>query len=54
MEKDGSLRRNTIILRLSRLGWTQEMISETAGITRGRIAQIVNNTNFGKINNLLS
>jgi len=45
--------RNTVILRLSRLGWLQEKIAETTGITRGRIAQIVNNTNFGKINTLL-
>ena len=30
------------------------MISETAGIIRGRAAQIINNTNFGEINNLLS
>jgi plasmid maintenance system antidote protein VapI len=37
--------RNTVILRLSRLGWLQEKIAETTGITRGRIAQIVNNTN---------
>jgi plasmid maintenance system antidote protein VapI len=50
--------RNTVILRLSRLacppsfwrGWPQEKIAETTGITRGRIAQIVNNTNFGEIN----
>jgi plasmid maintenance system antidote protein VapI len=46
--------RNTVILRLSRLGWLQEKIAETTGITRGRIAQIVNNTNFGEINILLS
>ena len=35
-------------------GWTQEKISETAGATRGRVAQIVNNTNFSEINTLLS
>ena len=46
--------RNTVILRLSHLGWPQEKIAETTGITRGRIAQIVNNTNFGEINILLS
>jgi len=46
--------RNTVIIRLSRLGWPQEQIAETTGITRGRIAQIVNNTNFGEINTLLS
>ena len=54
--------KNTVILRLSRLaclpsfwrGWLQEKIAETTGITRGKIAQIVNNTNFGEINTLLS
>ena len=46
--------RNTVILRLSRLGWPQEKIAETTGVTRGRVAQIVNNTNFGEINTLLS
>ncbi|WP_413907850.1 hypothetical protein [Desulfobacula sp.] len=46
--------RNSIILKLSRLGWTQEKISETTKMTQGRIAQIINNTSFGNINNLLS
>jgi transcriptional regulator with XRE-family HTH domain len=46
--------RNIIIIRLNRLGWTQEKIAETTGVTRGRVAQIVNNTNFGEINTLLS
>ena len=46
--------RNTVILRLSRLGWPQEQIAEIAGMTQGRVAQIINNTNFGEINNLLS
>jgi transcriptional regulator with XRE-family HTH domain len=46
--------RDTVILRLSRLGWPQEQIAESAGVTRGRIAQIVNNANFDKINTLLS
>jgi DNA-binding XRE family transcriptional regulator len=54
--------RNIIIIRLSRLacppsfwrGWLQEQIAETTGVTRGRVAQIVNNANFGEINNLLS
>ncbi|MGD9159755.1 MAG: MerR family transcriptional regulator [Desulfobacteraceae bacterium] len=46
--------RNTIIMRLSRLGWTHEQISELTGLTHGRIAQIVNNANFGEINNLLT
>ncbi len=46
--------RDTIILRLSRLGWTQDEISKIVGMSRGRITQIVNNANFCKINNLLS
>ena len=46
--------RNIIVIRLNRLGWTQEKIAEIAGMTQGRVAQIINNTNFGEINNLLS
>ena len=46
--------RNVVIIRLSRLGWAQEQIAEVVGVSRGRITQIVNNTNFGEINNLLS
>jgi len=46
--------RNSIILKLSRLGWTQEKISETMGIKQQRISQITNNTSFGNIGNLLS
>ena len=46
--------RNTVILRLSRLGWPQEKISEIVGINQQRISQITNNTNFSEIGNLLS
>jgi len=46
--------RNIVIVRLNRLGWTQEQIAEIAGMTQGRVAQIINNTNFSEINNLLS
>jgi len=46
--------RNTVIIRLNRLGWTQEEIAALVGMTQGRVAQIINNTNFGEINNLLS
>jgi hypothetical protein len=46
--------RDTIILRLSRFGWSQEQIADIAGMTQGRVAQIINNANFGEINNLLS
>jgi len=46
--------RNIVIIRLNRIGWAQEQIAEIAGMTQGRVAQIINNTNFGEINNLLS
>lgn len=46
--------RDSIIIRLSRLGWTQEKISEKVGINQQRISQITNNANFGNIGNLLS
>jgi len=46
--------RNSIVLRLSRLGWAQERISKTVGINQQRISQITNNTSFGNIGNLLS
>jgi len=46
--------RNTVIIRLNRLGWAQEQIAEIARMTQGRVAQIINNANFGEINNLLS
>jgi len=46
--------RNTVILRLNRLGWTQEMISETVGLSQNRVSEIIGNTNFGNIDNLLS
>jgi len=45
--------RDIIIIRLSRLGWTQEKISEAVEMSQGRVAQIINNANFGEINNLL-
>jgi transcriptional regulator with XRE-family HTH domain len=43
-----------VIIRLNRLGWTQEQIAEIAGMTQGRVAQIINNANFSEINNLVS
>jgi plasmid maintenance system antidote protein VapI len=46
--------RNSIIIRLSRLGWTQGKIAEITGMTQGRVAQIINNANLCEINNLLS
>ena len=35
-------------------GWTQEKITEVVGISQGRVAQIINNTSFGKTNNLVT
>ncbi|WP_413837520.1 hypothetical protein [Desulfobacula sp.] len=46
--------RNCIIIRLSRLGWSQEKISKKVGINQQRISQITNNANFGNIGNLLT
>ena len=46
--------RGSVISRLNRLGWTQEKIAEIAGVTQGRVAQIINNANFSEINNLVS
>ena len=46
--------RDSIIVRLNRLGWTQEKIAEITGTTQGRVAQIINNANFCEINNLLT
>ena len=43
-----------VITRLSRLGWAQERIAKVVGTSQGRVAQIINNTIFGEINNLLS
>ena len=46
--------RNTVILRLSRLGWTQDEIGKMVGTSRTRASEIVGNANFGKIDTLLS
>ena len=51
-----------IIIGLNRLaclpsfwrGWTQEQIGAVVGISQGTVAQIINNTSFGKINTLLT
>jgi AraC-like DNA-binding protein len=40
------INRNSTIIRLSRLGWTQEKIADITGMTQGRVAQIINST-FG-------
>jgi transcriptional regulator with XRE-family HTH domain len=36
------------------LGWTQEKIAGAVGIDQSVVSRIVQNTIFGKINNLLS
>ena len=46
--------RNTVILRLNRLGWSQGKISEKVGLSQNRVSEIIGNTNFGNIDNLLS
>ena len=46
--------RNCIIVRLSRLGWSQEKIAKTAGLSQNRISEIIGNTSFSEIDNLLS
>jgi len=46
--------RNIIAIRLNRLGWTQEKIAEIVGLSQNRISEIIGNTNFGEIDNLLS
>jgi len=46
--------REIIIIRLYRLGWTQEQIAEMVDLSRNRISEIVGNANFGEIDTLLS
>ena len=46
--------RNTVIIRLSRLGWTQEMIGKEVGLDRSIISRIVQNTKISDMHNLLS
>ena len=45
--------RDIIIIRLIRLGWTQEQIAQVVGLSRNRVSEIVGNTNFGEIDTLL-
>lgn len=46
--------RESGIVKLSRLGWTQEEIAEATGLTQQRVQQIMRNAHLGKIHNLLS
>lgn len=38
------------IFRLTSLGWTQKAVASIVGDTQGRISQIINSADFGKIN----
>ena len=46
--------RNTVILRLNRLGWSQGKISEKVGLSQNRVSEIIGNANICNIDNLLS
>ncbi|ACN15619.1 hypothetical protein HRM2_25250 [Desulforapulum autotrophicum HRM2] len=46
--------RNSTILRLSRLGWIQEKISDVMGVSQNRISEIIGNTIFGNFDNLIA
>ena len=46
--------RNTVVLRLNRLGWTQEMIAKVVGLDRSVISRNVQNTKISDMHNLLS
>ncbi len=43
-----------VIIRLNRLGWTQEHIADVVGVNQQRVSQITNNANFSEIGNLVS
>ena len=46
--------RNIIVIRLKRLGWTQEKIAKVVGVDRSVVSKIVQNTKIGDMHNLLS
>ncbi|WP_299984051.1 MerR family transcriptional regulator, partial [Desulfobacula sp.] len=46
--------RDSTIIRLGRLGWTQDKISDKVGLSRNRVCEIVGNTNIGNIDTLLA
>jgi len=46
--------RDTIIIRLNRLGWSQEKISEKVGLSQNRVSEIIGKANFCNIDNLIS
>ena len=46
--------RDSTIIRLARLGWSQEKISDKVGLSRNRVCEIVGNANIGNIDTLLA
>ena len=46
--------RDIIIVRLNRLGWSQEQIAHVVGMSQNRISEIIGNANFSEIDNLRS
>ena len=46
--------RDSLIIRLSRLGWTLEEIAEVVGLKKSQVGEISGSTDFGKIGNLLA
>lgn len=46
--------RNSKIVRLDRLGWIQQEIADSISLSQNRVSEIIGNTEFGKIDILLS
>jgi len=46
--------RDSTIIRLARLGWIQEKISDKVGLSQNRVSEIIGNANIGNIDILLS
>jgi len=46
--------RDSTIIRLNRLGWTQDKISDKVGLSQNRVSEIIGNANIGNIDNLLA
>ncbi|RLC31136.1 MerR family transcriptional regulator, partial [Candidatus Woesebacteria bacterium] len=46
--------REIIIIRLNRLGWTQEQVAQVVGLDRSAVSRIVQNTKITEMHNFLS
>jgi len=46
--------RNVTIIRLSRLGWSQEQIAKVVGLDRSAVSRIEQNIKIGEMHNLLA